>query len=214
MRKSVILLLCISILSLSLTAYQTKYVDNGINSSITEAEKGMAGKSVLMSSLSWLMLFSGVASIPVALLVDPHEIGDILLILSLGGWTLTQGFAAFPFKDLEASIKETGSVVPGFGVPMFSHVLSFSLGMGAVTAAGMIFTDDTGTAVTLMAICGVLSWLTGTVANFASYGYYASLSGIPVTSVQNDKYFPNMMNSTYDYNKGLSISIPIYGFIF
>lgn len=214
MKRLVITIMLLALIIAPMQAYQVRNVSNGINYSITEEEKGLVNRSVMMSNVSWVMLLGNLVSLPVIFLVNPPEIGGILAVLALGGWTITQGFAALPLRDMKTSVEETGSTVPDCDVPMWSHIMAASFGMGGIVGAGLIFSDDTGAAIALTAVCCVISWISGIIGNFGSYAYASSISRIPYNTSYNQMYFPEMNNANDFNDKGLSINIPIYNLTF
>jgi hypothetical protein len=180
--------------------------------SITSEEYDMVKRTVTWSNRSWYMLVGSIASVPLTFALEDGMVGGLLAIASLTGWSIFQGNAAFAYGDLLRSQQSTGSNIPDYSFPRWSHVFAAGFGVGAITGAGMIFNDDTGAAVAITATASVLSWITGIAANISTYNHSAEVKRMirqhygnraPDPVLAKAGVFPN-------FKRGTRITIPIF----
>ena len=138
--------------------------------SLTQQEMQYVGKAKKWENISLFMLAGNIASLPIIFAVDDFA-GGMVALLTLGGWTISQGMAAFAYRDLDLSLMTSGSSSPPTKTPRFAAIGAAAFGMGAITGTGLIFSDDTGVAIALTAICSTISWISGIVAAVSTHGY-------------------------------------------
>lgn len=138
--------------------------------SLTRQEMQYVGKAKKWENISLFMLAGNIASFPIIFAVDDFA-GGMVALVTLTGWTISQGMAAFAFRDLDLSLMTSGSSSPPTKTPRFAAIGAAAFGMGAITGTGLIFSDDTGVAIALTAICSTISWISGIVAAVSTHGY-------------------------------------------
>jgi hypothetical protein len=113
-------------------------------------------------------LAANTASILITLLVDPF-IGSIVGIVTLCGYAISTGNMAIGYGDLIAVSAASNVKLPDTTVPRFASLGAAAFAMGTITAVGLSYTDDTGTATILAGVCGTISLVSGIVAVISTF---------------------------------------------
>jgi hypothetical protein len=126
----------------------------------------------IMSETYWTIGFLGAntASILIAVAIDPF-VGSIVGILTLAGYAISSGYMAFGYRDLTAIATASNPYLPDMTIPWFASIGAASFAMGTITAIGLSYSDDTGTATVLAGVCGTISLVSGIVAVVTTFGY-------------------------------------------
>lgn len=184
MKKWLLLVIAFSVVSAPLFAETSSYgleyslvsgirVDVDLLSSLNERDLGYVEKAVEWDTWSWAMLGGNVVALILTFTLDDPIVGGILGILTLGGWSATQGMSAFAYRDLAFDRLAEGRDYADVTWPYYAHIGAASFGMGAVTAIGLSFDDNTGTAVVLAGVCSTISWGSGIFAILRDYSLQA-----------------------------------------
>ena len=130
---------------------------------------------LLWTKISIGMLALNTASIIVTAAVDPLA-GAIVAILSLTGWNISTAYMAFNYRDITNMLKkrDEDDILPT--TPMISSIMAYAFGMGAITAIGLSFSDDTGAAAVLTYVCSAVSGISGIVAIVSTFMYSNKIS--------------------------------------
>jgi len=134
------------------------------------------------------MLGANTLSALIALLVDPFT-GTILGILTLGGWSITTGFMAYGYRDLSISFATYNTKGIDVTVPFFASIGAASCSLGAITALGFVFDDDTGVAGPMAGVLTLISGISGIVAIVSTFGISEKIDKPPNPRVSSHQYY-------------------------
>ena len=146
-----------------------------LNVSLNNEQMAIFNKVMFWNYMSITALGINTASVIVAVAVDPF-LGGILSLLSFTYWTISTGCMSFAYRDLilDPDAPKAFTYLPDappFKTGAFAALGAYAFGIGTITAIGLSFSDETGTAATLAYICSAISSISGIVAIIQTFSY-------------------------------------------
>ena len=143
--------------------------------SLNDMQMVIFDKVMFWNYMSITALGINTASVIVAVAVDPL-VGGILSLLSFTYWTISTGCMSFAYRDLLLDMDAPKAYTflpdaPPFKTGAFAAIGAYAFGIGTITAIGLSFSDETGTAATLAGICSAISSISGIVAIIQTFSY-------------------------------------------
>ena len=137
---------------------------------LTDDQLATFARVMRWNTLSIAALGANTLAFLVAVAVDPF-VGGIAGILTVGFWTISTGYMAFGYGDLITDLAASGSKARQPKAQSWESILAASFGIGAITAIGLSFDDDTGVAETLAYVCLGVSTISGILAIVGTFNY-------------------------------------------
>lgn len=141
-----------------------------VASVLTDDQLATFARVMRWNTLSIAALGANTLAFLVTVAVDPF-VGGIAGILTLGFWTISTGYMSFGYRDLITDLAASGSEARQPKAQWWESILAASFGMGAITAIGLSFDDDTGVAETLAYVCLGVSTISGILAIVGTFNY-------------------------------------------